>query len=319
MVLFSHVDNLSATLVLERKMLMADFIFYHNPAMNYHSLLELHAASMNVFTDLGQYNEAHGDLSGMCSNHIEITPDAVKHYIDVAGYTNDGYLQNRLDDFVPSYLGGLSQQQRANFCKTTTQVLQKLARDNYPSHTGSVTFFDWGTPRIYLFDNPDTESANTTPNPSKKHSVDQINEEEDTNSPLSTSADSLASQRRLLRQQVQIDDNNSHSDDDDLQVKPTSPSPNDNDNSLRQAINQQQQAIDDDDEKKKRDRRRQQRQRRKQRQLTQKEEAQIIRERCLKAEAKRNAELKHPTNKRRNSSSNASGRSHTPDGPEPFD
>ena len=273
--------------------------------MTFHSLMELHASSMNIFSKLSQYNELNGDLSGTCSNHIEITQEAVQNYINVAGYANDGYLKNQVEEFAPSYLGNLNQQQRHNFCKTTTQVLQKLAKESYPNHAGSVTFFDWGTPRIYLFDKlDDNESANTTPNPSKKHSVDR-----------------LASQRRLLRQQVQIDDNNSHSDDDDLQVKPTSPSPNDNDNSLRQAINQQQQAIDDDDEKKKRDRRRQQRQRRKQRQLTQKEEAQIIRERCLKAEAKRNAEQKHPTNKWRNSSGNhgASGRSHTPDGPEPFD
>lgn len=279
---------------------MADFIFYHNPSMNYQSLMELHASSMNVFSDLSQYNATTGDLSGTCNKHIEVTPEAVQNYINVAGYASDGYLKNQVEEFVPSYLGNLNQQQRQSFCKTTTQVLQKLAKESYPSHVGSVTFFDWGTPRIYLFNNKkDTESANTDTLSHNKHSVDRINEEEDTNSPLSTSVDRLASQRRLLRQQVQIDDNNSHSDDDDLQVKPTSPSPNDNDNSLRQAINQQQQAIDDDDDenynKKKRDRRLQRQRRTKQR-LTQEqqEEARIIRERCLADEAKRNAELKHP-------------------------
>lgn len=286
--------------------------------MNYHSLMELHASSMNIFSDLSQYNELNGDLSGTCSNHIEITPDAVKHYIDVAGYASDGYLKNQVEEFVPSYLGNLNQQQRQNFCKTTTQVLQKLAKESYPSHVGSVTFFDWGTPRIYLFNNKkDTESANTDTLSHNKHSVSRRNEKEDTNSPLSTSADSF--QRRLLRQQVQIDDNNSH--DDDLQVKPTSPSPNDNDNSLRHAVEQQQQATTDDDddanEKKKRDRRLQ-RQRNRQRQSQhqteqekQDETARIIRERCLAAEAKRNAELKHP--KRNNGSGHsANGRSHQP-------
>lgn len=300
MVLFSHVDNLSATLVLERKMLMADFIFYHNPAMNYHSLLELHAASMNVFTDLGQYNEEHGDLSGMCSNHIEMSSDAVQHYIDVAGYANnDGYLQNRLDEFVPSYLGGLDLQQRQHFCKTTTQVLRKLARDNYPTHVGSVIFFDWGTPRIYLFNNKtDTESINTaTP---RLHSLNQSTDEEDI--PFSTSADSPANMQRLLQRQQQAVNNNRRDDDNDDEsepAKPTPPSPNINDSSLQQSIHQQQQAIedgDDEDEKRKRDRRLQ-KQRTKQR-LTQEQqqadEARIIREQCLKAEAKRDEELKHP-------------------------
>ena len=241
--------------------------------MTYHSLMELHASSMNIFSKLSQYNATTGDLSGTCNKHIEVTPEAVQNYINVAGYANDGYLQNRLDEFVPSYLGGLDLQQRQHFCKTTTQVLRKLARDNYPTHVGSVIFFDWGTPRIYLFDSKsDTESANTATPSHKKHPVSRLNEkeEEGTNSPLSTSADSF--QRRLLRQQVQIDDNNSH--DDDLQVKPTSPSPNDNGNSLRQAV-EQQQAIeddDDDDEKKKRDRRLQ-KQRNRQRQSQQQSKA----------------------------------------------
>lgn len=286
--------------------------------MNYHSLMELHASSMNIFSDLSQYNELNGELSGTCNIHIEVTPEAVKHYIDVAGYASDGYLKNQVEEFVPSYLGNLNQQQRKSFCKTTTQVLQKLAKESYPSHVGSVTFFDWGTPRIYLFDSKsDTESANTATPGYKKHSVSRRNEKEDTNSPLSTSADSF--QRRLLRQQVQIDDNNSH--DDDLQVKPTSPSPNDNSNSLRQAVEQQQQATTDDDddanEKKKRDRRLQRqhtRQRQSQHQTEQEkqdETARIIRERCLAAEAKRNAELKHP--KRNNGSGHsANGQSHQP-------
>ena len=319
------------------RMRMADFIFYHNPAMNYHSLLELHAASMNVFTDLGQYNEEHGDLSGMCSNHIEMSSDAVQHYIDVAGYANnDGYLQNRLDEFVPSYLGGLDLQQRQHFCKTTTQVLRKLARDNYPTHVGSVIFFDWGTPRIYLFNNKtDTESINTaTP---RLHSLNQSNkdntDEEDINSPFSTSsADSPANMQRLLQRQQQAVNNDGRDDDNDNEpepAKPTPPSPNINDSSLQQSIHQQQQAIDDDDKndnKKKRDRRLQ-RQRNRQRQSQQQsqadkqaEEARIIRERCLADEAKRDAELKHPSTRKHGSrpSVNNHAHNHKPAGPEPF-
>ena len=319
-----HADNLSAILIQKGRMHMADFIFYHDKPMSLHTLMNMHNASMNIFSELSQYNKPHGDLSGMCSKHIEVTPDAIQHYIDVAGYANnDGYLKNRLE-FLPSYLGGLSQQQRQSFCKTTTQVLQKLAKENYPNHAGSVTFFDWGTPRIYLFDNPDTESANTpTPSPSKTLKTDNVDvENEDINSPLSTSADSIGNQRRLIQRQQQAlndDDENKQETPD----KPTTPQQIVDDNLQReqqlQVEQQQADAVnDDDDEKEKRDRRRQQR-RTKQR-LTKEQEAEIIRERCLAEEAKRNAELKHPTNKWRNSSGNHGSRGGhngptVPDGP----
>lgn len=314
---------------------MADFIYYHNPSMNYHSLMELHASSMNIFSDLSQYNELNGDLAGTCNIHIEVTPEAVKHYIDVAGYASDGYLKNQVEEFVPSYLGNLNQQQRKSFCKTTTQVLQKLAKESYPSHVGSVTFFDWGTPRIYLFNNKtDTESINTaTP---RLHSLNQSNkdntDEEDINSPFSTSsADSPANMQRLLQRQQQAVNNDGRDDDNDNEpepAKPTPPSPNINDSSLQQSIHQQQQAIEDDDdeeeEKKKRDRRLQ-KQRTRQRQSNQQTEqekqdetARIIRERCLAEEAKRDAELKHPSTRKHRPSGNNHTYNHKPEGPEPF-
>lgn len=277
-------------------------------------------------------NKFAGSLKGKDRIRLKLKPQALVDLFNKAGYSYyttgvnyKGEVVAHLTPYSAPNRKLLMQTVQRSCASIINKKLRHYLQGQRQRIVGVQYYGDTYTPEAHILCEPIPNEATTAPvnvpiHNHKKQLHDQVNEE-DNNSPFSTSAYSQANQRRLIQIQQQAVNNDGRDDDNDNEpepAKPTPPSPNINDSSLQQSIHQQQQAIEDDeDEKKKRDRRLQ-KQRTKQRlnhqqteQEKQDETARIIRERCLAAEAKRNAELKHP--KRNNGSGHsANGRSHQP-------
>lgn len=285
--------------------------------MNYAMLFKVHALGMDQQSPFSRYNQPNGDLSGNCRYHLEPTPEHLAKYNQSTGFHAINYYAKD----ILGIIAGLDTEQRNAYFAGLNKDLRTLAHQAFPHHSGSVTYFDWGGPKIYIFSNPqDPLTPVYTPSFNFHKAEEERYSTVDDKDDEYQSALDPASQH-MLQARLQQEAEHGHNDDND-EPKPTKPTPptDDDNSSLQQAIKQQDDAVNDDDDdydnKKKRERR-QQRQRRTKQRLTQEQqqdnEARIIRERCLAAEKKYNEELKHPTKPYNNG--NRSTNKPEPDGP----
>lgn len=287
-------------------------------------------------------NKFAGSLKGKDRIRLKLKPQALVDLFNKAGYSYyttgvnyKGEVVAHLTPYSAPNRKLLMQTVQRSCASIINKKLRHYLQGQRQRIVGVQYYGDTYTPEAHILCEPIPNEATTTPvnvpiHNHKKQLHDQVNEE-DNNSPFSTSAYSQANQRRLIQIQQQAVNGNSDNDNpQETPDEPIKPQPIiDNNSSLQQAVKQQIDAVSDDNDennKKKRDRRLQ-RQRNRQRQSQhqteqekQDETARIIRERCLAAEKKREEELKHPTNNKWRNGGNGnhgSGRSHTPEPDEP--
>lgn len=251
-----------------------------------------------------ELNHLDGTLAGQQVMYLQAKPEVLLEFFKQTGCAYDTVGITDKGKKVPHY-SPKEQQDKVLLLQTVRRSANRYINDNlnhrFPNQklVGVQYFFDTPTPEAHLLYEFASEATTTTsPSPNKLSSKNHKENEEDINSPLSTSAYSLGNQRRLIqRQQEAVNGDDNKQEEPDVPIK-THPVIDENLQRQRQHQAEQQQAdaVNDDDDddynKKNRDRRNQQR-RTKQR-LTQEQEAEIIRERCLAHEAKVNEELKHP-------------------------
>lgn len=264
-----------------------------------------------------ELNHLDGTLAGQQVMYLQAKPEALLKFFKQVGCAYDTIGTTDKGEKVPHYTPKdnndkvlLLQVLRHSCARYINNELKH--RFLHQRLVGIQYYCDTPTPEAHLLYEFSTENTTTTyPTlnpinlPTAKTKNTEEDDDDDIDSPLSTSAYSQANQRRLIQLQQQAVNSGQGRDDDKQEPEPIKPTPlTPNISALQQAQHQQQQAIEDDDdeeeEKKKRDRRLQ-KQRTRQRQSNQQteaekqaDEARIIREQCLKAEAKRDEELKHP-------------------------
>lgn len=282
----------------------------------------------DIASDFSHYNRQFNSISGKSAFKITVKKESLIQYFNDSGFPYTDHATNSDNSLIEHY-APTAKHNIDIFVDEMRKNFQRIIKLRYPHTSGDLVLFDETVPTCHLFIKKHNEHVPEFDYVPDNSSPESEKSKDEQPSPLDHHNHSKPERMLQVRLQEKADNNHTGNDDKQQPTKPTPPTPDNNDSSLRYSIRQQQQAIDDDDEndnKKKRDRRLQ-RQRNRQRQSQQQsqadkqaEEARIIRERCLADEAKRDAELKHPSTRKHGSrpSVNNHAHNHKTEGPEPF-